>query len=157
LELIERAAKTIPIIYAPNTSVGAYLTAIISAQLAAVWPESDVAIVDYHGSKKTDSPSGTALMLGEYITDSRSSLQESNDSKKINFASVRVGEITGAHEIIFTHMNEVIKIDYQCLSRENYAKGAIRAAKWLHTQSVGKLYSMVDVLSETINQDAHIK
>lgn len=156
--LIEQAAQDIPIVLAPNTSVGITLCLHLLRQMAPVLAEdSDIEIIETHHRHKVDSPSGTAVRLGEVIADSlgrdladcavygREGIGEPRDRETIGFATVRGGDVVGDHTVLFASEGERIELTHKASSRMTFAKGAVRAAKWLSTQTAG-LYDMQDVL-----------
>ncbi len=156
--VIEKAAQDIPIVLAPNTSVGITLCLHLLRQMAPVLSEeSDIEIIETHHRHKVDSPSGTAVRLGEVIADSlgrdlsncavygREGIGEPRDRETIGFATVRGGDVVGDHTVLFASEGERIELTHKASSRMTFAKGAVRAAKWLSTQSAG-LYDMQDVL-----------
>lgn len=154
---IEQASNIIPILYAPNTSVGANLLTNISSKIAAILQDYDVEIIDTHHKYKKDSPSGTAIAIARSIAQARGDNYDDvvqigrsgeceRKSKEIGISSLRSGGIYGCHDVSFANQNEVITISHQALSRDVFAEGAIKAALWITSQSKG-LYSMKDMLS----------
>jgi 4-hydroxy-tetrahydrodipicolinate reductase len=157
-ELRAMAAKT-PIFWSPNMSVGVSVLAKILPELAHMLGESyDMEIVEIHHNKKKDSPSGTALRLAEsmasardwYLKDvancHREGIVGERPHNEIGIQAVRGGDVVGIHTAYFLGPGERIEVTHQAHSRENFAQGALRAAKWLATQTAGKLYSMDDIL-----------
>ena len=153
---IETAAKNIAVIYAPNTSLGANLLEDLSIRAASILNGYDTEIIEAHHKHKKDSPSGTALAIGESIAKTRHIDFDSNavfdrynkgqrQKDDITFSSIRGGGIFGEHKVIFAGDNEVITIGHSALSREAFAQGAVVAASWLIGKKPG-LYSMRDVL-----------
>ncbi len=157
-QIIQRAAEKIPVVLAPNTSVGItlclHLLALMSPILAE---ESDIEIIETHHRHKLDSPSGTAIRLGEAIADSlgrdlnecaiygREGVGEPRERETIGFSTVRGGDVVGDHTVLFASEGERIELTHKASSRLTFAKGAMRAAKWLAKQPAG-LYDMTDVL-----------
>lgn len=153
---IREAARSIPILYSRNMSLGINLLLGLVKQAAAVLGKDfDVEIVEEHHNRKLDAPSGTALMLAdavhsvredsEYVYD-RHSVRRERGQNEIGIHSVRGGSIVGEHEVIFAGQDEVIRISHSAYSRDVFAVGAIRAALFLADQKPG-LYSMSDMLS----------
>ena len=155
---ISAAAKELPIVFAPNMSVGVNLCFHLLKQAAEVLgDDSDIEIIEAHHRHKLDSPSGTALRMGEVIADTlgrdlsecavygREGIAEPRDRNTIGFATVRAGDIVGDHTVLFAAEGERVEITHKASSRLTFAKGAVRAAVWLMQQKSG-LYDMQDVL-----------
>jgi 4-hydroxy-tetrahydrodipicolinate reductase len=156
---IRAAGEQIPIVFAPNMSVGVNLCLkLLSSAAAVLGDDVDIEIVEAHHRHKKDAPSGTALKMGEVIADTlgrdlqkvavygREGLGEERDSKTIGFATIRAGDIVGDHTVIFAGGGERIEITHRASSRMTFASGAVRAAKWLSAKPAG-LYNMNDVLA----------
>lgn len=156
-ELIDQVSE-IPVVYAPNYSVGVNLSLNLLRQAARVLGDDfDVEIIEAHHRMKKDAPSGTALKMGEVIADElgrdlqevavygREGMGDERDGKTIGFATVRGGDIVGDHTVVFAGMGERVEITHRASSRMTFATGAVRAANWLGTQQAG-VYSMLDVL-----------
>ena len=157
--LIKIYAKKIPILKAGNMSLGInllmYLTEIASASLNDTFLTK---ISEIHHKHKKDYPSGTALMLGKGIAVGKNknfynlmgkkylNNKKFPYSKKINFNSIRKGEIIGEHEVKFSSGKEIIKLNHEAFDRALYSEGALSAAKWLMTKKAG-LYSMRDLMN----------
>tara|TARA_B110000114_G_scaffold154557_1_gene167460 strand:- start:79 stop:726 length:648 start_codon:yes stop_codon:yes gene_type:complete len=157
--LIKKFSRTIPILKAGNMSLGVnllmYLTEIASKSLNDDYLSK---IFEVHHRHKKDYPSGTALMLGKGIADGKNKNLYSLIGKKflnkktfpyggkINFNSIRKGEIIGEHEVTFSSGKEVIKLNHEAFDRALYSDGALTAAKWLTGKKPG-LYSMRDLLN----------
>ncbi len=155
--VLAAAATQIPVLIAPNTSVGVSVIAKLVA-LAAVGlgPSFDVEIFEAHHRLKRDSPSGTALALGEAVAKARAvPLNEvaayragrsgPRSPGSIGFSSVRAGDIVGEHTVIFAAEGERVEITHRATDRVIFARGALRAAEWLIGRPAG-LYGMQDVL-----------
>ena len=156
--LIKKFSKKIPILKAGNMSLGVnllmYLTEIASGSLGKKFLSK---INEIHHKHKKDFPSGTALMLGKGIAVGKKKdfynligkkfLNKKNFpySKKINFNSLRKGEVIGEHEVKFSSGKEIITLNHEAFDRALYSEGALSAAKWLMTKKPG-LYNMRDVL-----------
>ena len=157
--LIKKFSKKIPILKAGNMSLGVnllmYLTEIASKSLNDDYLSK---IYEAHHKHKKDYPSGTALMLGKGIADGKDknlynligkkflNKKIFPYGKKINFNSIRKGEIIGEHEVTFSSGKEVIKLNHEAFDRALYSDGALMAAKWLMGKKPG-LYSMRDLLN----------
>ena len=157
--LIKKYSKKIPILKAGNMSLGVnllmYLTEITSGSLGDNYLSK---ISEIHHKHKKDYPSGTALMLGKGIANGRNKNLYSligkkflnkkyfPFGKKINFNSIRKGEIIGEHEVTFSSGKEIITLNHEAFDRTLYSDGALTAAKWLSKKKVG-LYSMRDLLA----------
>ena len=158
-DLIKKYSKKIPILKAGNMSLGInllmYLTEIASESLGKNFLSK---INESHHKHKKDYPSGTALMLGQGIAIGKKKnfysllgkkyLNKKNFpfSKKVNFNSIRKGEIIGEHEVIFSSGKEVITLNHEAFDRALYSEGALSAARWLMTKKPG-LYSMRDLMN----------
>ena len=157
--LIKNFSKKIPILKAGNMSLGInllmYLTEIASKSLNDDYLTK---IFEVHHKHKKDYPSGTALMLGKGIADGKNknlynligkkflNKKTFPFGKKINFNSIRKGEIIGEHEVIFSSGKEIIKLNHEAFDRSLYSDGALAAAKWLISKKPG-LYSMRNLLN----------
>lgn len=158
LQLIDEAAKYIPILRSANMSMGINLIMKLVQDAAKVLAEAgyDIEIVERHHNKKVDAPSGTALALADAMNQvldneygykyDRSSERVMRGKKEIGFSSVRGGTIVGEHEIIFAGTDEVIEIKHSAYSKAIFAKGAVQAAKFLPGKPAG-MYGMNDVIS----------
>ena len=158
-KIIKKYSKKIPILKAGNMSLGVnllmYLTEIASKSLDDNYLSK---IFEVHHKHKKDYPSGTALMLGKGIADGKNKdlfnligkkfLNKKNFpyGKKINFNSIRKGEIIGEHEVKFSSGKEIITLNHEAFDRTLYSDGALTAAKWLMKKKPG-LYSMRDLLN----------
>ena len=157
--LIKKFSKMIPILKAGNMSLGInllmYLTEITSASLGSNYLSK---VFEVHHKHKKDHPSGTALMLGRGIAVGKNkdfykmmgkkylNNKKFPYGKKINFNSIRKGEIIGEHEVTFSSGKEIIKLNHEAFDRALYSEGAITAAKWLINKKPG-LYSMRNLLN----------
>jgi len=157
--LIKKYSRKIPILKAGNMSLGInllmYLTEIASKSLGKNFLSK---IFEIHHKYKKDYPSGTALMLGKGIAKGKKkdfykllgkkylNKKTFPYSKKINFNSIRKGEIVGNHEVLFSSGKETIVLNHKAFDRALYSEGALTAAKWLKNKKSG-LYSMRNVLN----------
>ena len=156
---IKKYSRKIPILKAGNMSLGVnllmYLTEIASKSLNDNFLSK---IFEVHHRHKQDYPSGTALMLGKGIADGKGknlynligkkflNKKTFPYGKKINFNSIRKGEIIGEHEVKFSSGKEIITLNHEAFDRELYSDGALTASKWLMKKKPG-LYSMRDLLN----------
>jgi len=155
--LIAEAAKSIPILKAPNTSVGVALLADLTERAARILgPEEwDIEIVEAHHNKKADAPSGTALHLGASADKGRgggSEVERGRDGTglkrqqgAIGYSAIRGGTVAGDHDVMFLGPDERIILSHRAESRAIFARGALAAAKFLKGKPAG-LYSMRDVI-----------
>jgi len=158
LKVIDQASSDIPIVFAPNMSVGVNLTLkLLETTAKVIGTDSNIEIVEAHHRHKVDSPSGTALKMGEVIANAlgrdlsecavygRKGTEEPRDRQTIGFSSIRGGDVVGEHTVTFFMEGERVEITHKASSRMTYANGAVRASQWLTNQENG-LYSMQDVL-----------
>ena len=157
--LIKNYSRRIPILKAGNMSLGVnllmHLTEIASKSLGNNFLSK---VYEVHHKHKVDYPSGTALMLGEGIANGKNkdfynllgkkylNKKSFPYSKKINFNSIRKGEVIGEHEVRFSSGKEIIKLNHESFDRALYSEGALTAAAWLMSKKAG-LYSMRDLLN----------
>jgi len=157
--LVKKYSKNIPILKAGNMSLGInllmYLTEIASKSLGDNFLSK---VFEVHHKHKKDYPSGTALMLGKGVATGKNkdfynlmgnkylNKKTFPYSKKINFNSIRKGEIVGNHEVLFSSGKETITLYHEAFDRTLYSEGALTAAKWLMSKKPG-LYSMRNVLN----------
>jgi len=158
LKMLGEAAKEIPIVYATNMSVGMnVLFSIVGKAAKMLGEEYDIEIVEMHHRFKKDAPSGSALTLAENIAKEvgweypqcvvhgRHGKEALRQKHTIGMHAVRAGDITGKHSVIYSSLGETVTISHEAHNRANFARGALRAAKWLMGKEAG-LYSMRDVL-----------
>ena len=157
--IIKKYSKKIPILKAGNMSLGinllVYLTEIASSSLGNNFLSK---VFEIHHKHKKDYPSGTALMIGKGIAKGKKknfynlygkkflNKKTFPYSKKINFSSLRKGEIVGEHEVKFSSGKEIITLNHEAFDRALYSEGALTAAKWLISKKPG-LYSMRDLMN----------
>ncbi len=158
VNIIENAGKDIPVILAPNTSVGVNLMfKLLEITSKAIGNYTDIEIFEAHHRFKKDAPSGTAVKMGQVIADTlgrdlnkvavygREGITEERARDTIGFATVRAGDIVGEHTAIFADLGERLEITHKASSRMTFALGAMRAAFWLSEADNG-YYDMQDVL-----------
>jgi 4-hydroxy-tetrahydrodipicolinate reductase len=155
---LRAAAASIPVVFAPNMSVGVNLTFKLVELAARVLGDAvDIEIIEAHHRHKVDAPSGTALRLGRIVADTlgrdletdavygREGQTGARDRRTIGFATIRAGDIVGEHTTLFAADGERVEITHRASSRLTFAAGAVRAAVWLGSRDAG-LYDMQDVL-----------
>jgi 4-hydroxy-tetrahydrodipicolinate reductase len=157
IKLIEDTAKQIPVFRSGNMSLGINLLIDLIKRACTILGDAyDVEIVERHHRRKVDAPSGTALMLAdaaastlpfdpEYVFERRSK-RSPRDKHEIGISSIRGGTIVGEHEIIFAGLDEVIELKHTAASRDVFAVGAIKAAKFISGIEKPGLYNMSDLL-----------
>lgn len=156
--VVEQYAQQIPIVLAPNMSVGVNACFKILKEAAKILGEGfDVEIVELHHNQKKDSPSGTAVRMGEIVADAlgrdyqktavyhREGMCGARTKEEIGMQTVRGGDIVGEHTVYFIGMGERIEITHRAMSRDMFARGAVRAAGWIADQQPG-IYDMQDIL-----------
>ena len=157
-ESLLQAAGSIPVLIAPNTSVGVSVVAqLVSMAASRLGPAYDVEIFEAHHRTKRDAPSGTALALGEAVararavplddvaTFDRAGQNAPRGPGSIGFSSLRAGDIVGEHTVTFAAAGERVEITHRATDRITFARGALRAAEWLVGRPAG-LYGMQNVL-----------
>lgn len=160
MQELEAAAKQGPLFWAPNMSVGVNsLLQVLPKLVEALGPGYDLEIMEIHHNKKADSPSGTALKLGQAIAAargekiddvkvcSRDGIIGARTQKEIGLVAVRGGDVVGDHTVYFLGQGERIEVTHRAHSRETFAHGAMRAALWMKGQKAGKLLTMSDMLA----------
>ncbi len=145
---IAKAVDHIPILYAPNMSIGANICYYLLHSLSKLWfnkqDQKIVEVTEVHHKNKKDSPSGTALKMAEIIKQSYL-----NDDLQIKFISKRIGNVKGRHQVKFINPYEELIIRHNVKNRTTFAKGALLAAKWIINKP-NKLYSLLDVINVKI-------
>lgn len=155
---IAAAGAEIPIVFAPNMSVGVNLCLrLIELAARVLGDDFDVEIIEAHHRHKIDAPSGTAVRMGEVVAAAlgrdlqscavygREGRTGARDRKTIGFETIRAGDIVGDHTLLFAGAGERIEITHKASDRSTFALGALRAAAWLTQQPAG-VYDMQDVL-----------
>jgi len=157
-DAVRHAAREIPIVWAPNMSLGINLLLGIVEEVACrLGPDWDVEIMEMHHRAKVDAPSGTALALGRAVADGRGAVLEEVQQRArdgitgprrtggIGFASLRGGDAIGDHHVVFAGAGERLELTHRATSRVVYAKGAVQAARWVVGRPSG-LYGLKEVL-----------
>ncbi|CAH0541270.1 4-hydroxy-tetrahydrodipicolinate reductase [Vibrio marisflavi] len=157
-QLIDEAAEQIPVIMAPNYSVGVNLVFKLLEKAAKVMGDyCDIEVVEAHHRHKVDAPSGTAIGMGEAIADAmgnklsdvavyaREGITGERTKDEIGFATIRAGDIVGEHTAMFADIGERVEITHKATDRMTFANGAVKAAVWLNDRNPG-FYTMTDVL-----------
>lgn len=152
------AAKTAPLLWAPNMSLGVnWLLALVEQTAQRLGEDYDIEILEMHHRHKVDAPSGTALALGKAAAQGRAvdlaaksqrvrdGITGARKAGDIGFAVLRGGDNAGEHRVIFAAEGEMIELGHRATSRRVFAHGAVAAAQWLAKQQPG-LYGMKDVL-----------
>jgi 4-hydroxy-tetrahydrodipicolinate reductase len=155
---VQQLAERIAVVMSPSMSVGVNLMIQVAGQLAEVLgPSYDIEILETHHRKKLDAPSGTALRLAEVLAerlgrDPRRDIVTAREGEvgerppdQIGIQSLRGGDVVGEHSILFFGQGERLELTHRATSRDQFASGAVRAARWLAGRPPG-LYSMQDVL-----------
>ena len=155
---VANSARKIPIVFAPNFSVGVNALFWLTRKAVEILgPEFDLEVVEMHHRLKRDAPSGTARRLAEILAEVRGLSYEGDTrhgrtgmvgertNTEIGLHAVRGGDVVGDHVVIYANVGERLELAHKASSRETFAKGALRAVKWATSQPPG-LYDMQDVL-----------
>jgi 4-hydroxy-tetrahydrodipicolinate reductase len=158
IALIKDAAKTLPVVFAPNFSVGVNTLFWLTRHAARILGEDfDLEVVEMHHRLKKDSPSGTARRLVEILCEETGVSYDQDTrhgrfgdvgartKKEIGVHALRGGDVVGDHTVVFANVGERVELTHKASSRDTFAKGSVRAAVWLASQPAG-LYDMQDVL-----------
>ncbi|MCX7913572.1 MAG: 4-hydroxy-tetrahydrodipicolinate reductase [Thermodesulfovibrionales bacterium] len=158
VQIIKDTSQIIPIVFAPNMSVGVNLLFKVLQDVAKVLGDDfDVEIIEAHHRLKKDAPSGTALKMAQIIAESlnrnldevaifaRKGIIGERTKKEIGIQTIRAGDIVGEHTVLFGGLGERIEITHRVSSRDTFARGALKAALWVSNKPAG-LYDMTDVL-----------
>ena len=153
---IRKAAETIPVFRSANMSLGVYVLKTLARQAAQMLPGFDIEIVEKHHNQKIDAPSGTALMLYDAVKgpDSlpvygRSQRTQKREQREIGVLSVRGGTVPGEHEVGFYGPGEVVTITHSAQDRSIFARGALRAARFVAACPPGE-YNMDDLARDMV-------
>jgi len=138
IKKVEEISRVVPVVFSPNMAIGVNVLFAILPEIAKrLGSDYSIEIVEAHHKAKKDAPSGTAKKFGQVLTDAT--------KKEIPIHAIRLGDIVGDHTIIFCGNSERVEIKHQAHSRDLFALGALKAAKWVFGKPPG-LYSMQDVL-----------
>ncbi|MBI2895130.1 MAG: 4-hydroxy-tetrahydrodipicolinate reductase [Deltaproteobacteria bacterium] len=153
---LEAASRIVPVVHAPNMSVGVHvLLGLVAEAARKLGPEFDIEVVEMHHRHKVDAPSGTALRIAESIQGVRPGLRAVHGRSgaagprggdEIGILALRGGDVVGDHQVLFAGPGERVEIAHRASSRETFARGALRAARWVHGRPAG-LFGMADVLA----------
>ncbi len=157
IEDINEASKVIPVFFTFNMSLGVNLICSLAKKAASILGDSfDIEIVEKHHNQKIDAPSGTAIMLANSVNEvfgdtmnyeyDRHSKRQKRSKNEIGIHSVRGGTIVGEHDVIFAGRDEVVTISHSAFSKEVFAVGAVKAAKFIYGKKPG-LYNMNSIMS----------
>lgn len=165
-QAIARLAAAGPVVVAPNMSVGVTLLFHLAARAAAaLGPAFDAEIVEMHHRRKVDAPSGTAVRLGEVVAEAkgldpkadvvhgRSGQVGARPDAQIGIMTLRGGDVVGEHTLVLAGLGERLELTHRATDRAIFARGAIRAAKWVVTRGPGR-YDMSDVLGLSRDEPA---
>jgi 4-hydroxy-tetrahydrodipicolinate reductase len=153
---LEKAAEQVPVLWAPNTSLGVQVLAeAVEQALRRLGSDYDAEIVEIHHRKKLDSPSGTAKRLADAVRAVRPNIRElhgrdgmvgARTDEEVAVLGVRGGDVVGDHTVYLFGPGERLELTHRASSRELFAHGALKAARFLVKQKPGKLYRIADVL-----------
>ena len=155
---LQNAARTIPVLWAANFSLGVAMLLRMARRVAATFPDWDCDILEMHHSRKQDAPSGTALILGQAIAEGHGARFEDKavftrhgqigprKLGEIGFASLRGGDVVGEHTVIFATDSERLELTHRAGNRDIFARGALAAATWIAGRAAG-IYSFDQVLA----------
>jgi len=151
-KLIEEASKVIPVFHSANMSMGVAVVADLAKKAAAAFPDADIEIVETHHNRKVDVPSGTALLLADAIKEARPQSTYNigrpengrRTKEEIGIHSLRMGNISGIHEIHINTGNEELTIKHEAYSRDIFGEGALKAAAFIVGKGPG-LYNMKSI------------
>jgi 4-hydroxy-tetrahydrodipicolinate reductase len=159
LHELRSLARQVPCVFSPNMSVGVNLLYKVIGEMAkTLGDDYDIEVIEAHHRLKKDAPSGTALKIAEVLARAvnrdlnqvgvyaRKGLVGERKKQEIGIQTIRAGDIVGDHTVLFGGMGERIEITHRASSRDTFARGALRAARWVVKQPPG-LYDMMDVLN----------
>ena len=156
LAAIRKAAKEIPIFRSANLSLGVYVLKTLAHQAAQLLPGFDIEIIEKHHNQKIDAPSGTALMLYDAVSNpdtvpvfGRNGRTQKREKQEIGLHAIRGGTVPGEHEVGFYGPSEVVTLSHSAQDRSIFARGALRAARFVAKQQPGE-YSMDDLAKDMI-------
>ncbi len=156
-DILKSVSKTIPVVFAPNMSIGVNLLFKLVREVSQKLSDYDIEIIESHHNQKKDSPSGTANKFAEIIAETlnrnltktavygRKGIVGARKKEEIGISSIRAGDIVGEHTIVFAGIGERIELIHRAHSRDAFVSGALYAAKWIVNKPAG-IYDMQDVL-----------
>ncbi|MBR3934379.1 MAG: 4-hydroxy-tetrahydrodipicolinate reductase [Clostridia bacterium] len=155
---IEDLSKEVPVFRSANMSLGINLLISLVKKAAAILEDKfDIEIIEKHHNQKIDAPSGTALMIADEIADTlknkpqyvydRHSVRKKRAKNEIGLHAIRGGTIVGEHDVIFAGNDEIIEVNHKAMSKEIFAVGSIKAAKYIADKKCG-MYSMTELIEE---------
>ena len=151
LAAIRDAAKTVPVFRSANMSMGVYVLRALARQAAKLLPDFDIEIIEKHHNQKIDAPSGTALMLYDAVSSpdtlpvfGRNGRTQKREKREIGIHAIRGGSVPGDHEVGFYGPSEVVTLAHSAQDRSIFARGALRAARFISSQAPGE-YDMEDL------------
>lgn len=159
--MLRNAARSIPVLWASNFSLGTAMLARLARRVAAQFPDWDCEIIEMHHRRKQDAPSGTAITLGNAVADARHQSLESSarhgrhghvgvrPDGEIGFSALRGGDVVGEHTLIFATQGERLELTHRATDRDVFARGAVAAAIWLARRAPG-VYTFDQVLAPTV-------
>ena len=154
-KIIYDAAKSVPVFYTGNMSLGIAVLCNLAKQAAQSFPKADIEIVEIHHNRKVDAPSGTAKMLFEAIKEVRPHAtancgragEGKREQNEVGISSLRMGNVVGIHEVHISTESQQITLCHEACDRGMFADGAVEAARFLQGKPAG-LYTMKDLLEE---------
>ncbi len=158
LNAIHAAAREIPIFRSANMSLGVYVLKTLAHQAAKLLPGFDIEIIEKHHNQKIDAPSGTALMLYDAVSQpdtvpvfGRNGRTQKREKTEIGLHAIRGGTVPGEHEVGFYGPSEVVTLSHSAQDRSIFARGALRAARFIVKQQPGE-YSMDDLAKDMLGE-----
>ena len=154
MEMMKKASEQVAVFFSRNMSLGINLLISLCRRAAATLGEDfDIEIIEKHHNQKLDAPSGTALMIADALCESkehpyvydRHTVRKKRERGEIGLHAVRGGNIVGEHEVMFCGQNEIVTLSHSAASREVFATGALRAARFMQGKPAG-FYNMDDVI-----------
>ena len=152
-EQIYAAAKTVPVFYSGNMSLGIAVLCRLAKQAAAMFPDADIEILEVHHNRKVDAPSGTALMLYESVKAARPEAEAhcgragegKREKREVGISSLRMGNVVGIHEVHIATNNQILTLRHEATNRGMFAEGGVDAARFLCGKPAG-IYTMNELL-----------
>ena len=159
-DALNEYSKEIPVFFSANMSIGINLLIALAKKATAILEENfDIEIIEKHHNQKIDAPSGTALAIADAISETltntpqyvydRHSVRKKREKREIGIHAIRGGSIVGEHQVIYAGQDETIELKHQATSKEVFAVGAIKAAKFMNGKPAG-YYTMNDLIGDAI-------